>query len=340
MKKIFATSILYSLFFTVAYAQEMDSRSFQLGLSKNKVPNSLYKTIKFIDSREDTARIGIASVGFLKNQPVKLILKTPFLPQLTGLINSLTDSTANDGELLFQLSQFNFVETSGTRYCYLFARLFAKKNLAYKKLSFLDTTIMMTSSDIIKVLQKQATEIISDFIAKELLLNPADTISYSIGDINNMDSIEKNQIPVYTTQKFTDGLYSNYESFKNQKPDIHGDVEIRRDGSISSIHIIDSTGKKIKLKSKNIYAVTNNGKNFIATQYDFYPLEKTNDDFTFTGEINIAASNADMNSSAFALGLTGALLAKSGNRETFIVMIDYKNGKFIHQARIRTSLDE
>jgi hypothetical protein len=334
MKKNFIVSIAYLLISTVSYAQEMEVRFFEMSAPKNKIHKSLYKTINFLDSREDITKIGIANVGFLKNQPAKLILKMPFLPQLVTILNSLIDSTAKEGELLFQLNQFNFVEISGTRYCYLQARLYSKKNFEYKKLSVLDTTIMITSADIIKPLQKQASEIIASFIANELSANAEETTSYSINDINNMDSIEKKQIPLYNTEKFIDGLYLSYRSLKNQAPDMQCNVETKKDGSISSVHIIDSSGKKVKVKSKNAYAIIHRGKIFIATQYDFYPLEKVNDNFTFTGEINISSSKEDINSAGFALGLTGALLAKAGNRETFIAMIDHINGKFLHQARI------
>ncbi|HLK29871.1 MAG TPA: hypothetical protein VKT28_14930 [Puia sp.] len=340
MKKILLAVIFYLSILIVARAQEVTTRFFELTPSKNKIQNSLYKTIGFLDSRDDTTRIGMIDIGLLKNRPAKLILKTPFQLQLTNLLNSLIDSTAKDGELLFQLNQFNFVETSGTRYCYLLACLYTKENSGYKKLSILDTTIIIPVSDVGKAIQKQGNEIIASFISKAISLTAQGISGYSINEISKMDSIEKNQIPVYATEKFTDGIYLNYESFKNQKPDLQGMIETKKDGSISSIHIIDSTGKKVKAKSKNMYAVINNGKIFIATQFGYYLLEKINNNFIFTGEINIAASNGDVNAAQFGFGITGALLAKGGNRETFMIMLDYINGHFIHQARIKTIGDE
>ncbi len=69
----------------------------------DKVSNSLYKTIFFLDSREDTADIGAINVGVL-NHPAKLKLRMPFQPQLQMLMDSLIDSSAGNGELLFQLT--------------------------------------------------------------------------------------------------------------------------------------------------------------------------------------------------------------------------------------------
>jgi len=74
------------------HAQDIATRYFEIAPPKNKVTQSLYNTVEFLDSRGDTSHIGAVSVGLLKNRDAILKLKTPFLPQLSGLINDLIDS--------------------------------------------------------------------------------------------------------------------------------------------------------------------------------------------------------------------------------------------------------
>jgi hypothetical protein len=49
-------------------------------------------------------------------------------------------------------------------------------------------------------------------------------------------------------------------------PDRQGMIDARKDSSIASVKILDPNGNKIKIKSKNIYAVVNKGQTFVATE--------------------------------------------------------------------------
>lgn len=209
----------------------------------------------------------------------------------------------------------------------------------YKRLSTLDTILIVRIPDVAKAIQKEGNKIIADFVAKGLLLQPADTALYPIEVVKNIDSVEKRQIPAYNTTAYKDGLYNSYESFKNQIPDIQGLVALSKDGSISSVKIIDSAGKKIKLKSKSLHAVITKGQLFIATEYGYYPMQKISDNFYFTGNVRVAASSGDISSGQLALGLVGAALASSGNEARYDMIIDHLTGKFIHINRIKISTD-
>jgi len=320
-------------------AQDIATRYFEIVPPKNKVTQSLYNTVEFLDSRGDTSHIGTISVGLLKNRDAMLKLKTPFQQQLSGLITELTDSTARDGRLLFQLKQFDFVETYGTRYCYLGAALYAKQDAGYKRLSILDTILIVRIPDVAKAIQKEGNKIISDFVSKGLLLQPADTTLYPIEVVENIDSVEKRQIPVYNTTAYSDGLYTSYASFKNQAPDMQGLVALNKDGSVSSVKMVDSAGKKIKLKSKSLYAVITKGKLFIATEYGYYSMQKISDNFYFTGNVRVAASSGDISTGQIAFGLVGAALASSGNEARYDMIIDHLTGKFIHITRLKIDTD-
>ncbi len=319
-----------TLFFSATglFAQDL-TRVFDISPATSRVRHSLYQTIGFVDSREDTSMIGIVQVGLLKNKDATLRLKSPVLPQLVKLVESLTDTTAANGGLLFQLRDFGFVQTHGTRYCRMAADLYSKKGAMYTRISTLDTTMIITGGDVSKIIQKEENKIIADFVARGLLQQPTDSMSYDLAGITNIDSIEKRRIPVYNTASYVDGIYMTYASFGNQLPDRQGMIDARKDGSISSVKMLDPGGNKIKLKSKNVYAIVNKGQIFIATEYGYYPVQKYNDRLIFTGDVRDAASNGDVAGGQFALGLVGAALARSGNQNTYDMRIDHRNGRFI-----------
>jgi hypothetical protein len=329
MNKLFLALLVLSFSGTELFSQDI-TKDFEINLPGYKVQNSLYNKIDFLDSRLDNTQIGIVGVGLLRGIDATLISTTPFNIQLASVFNSLIDSTAKDGEILFQLNQFNFKEETGSRYCYFNAALYFEKDARYKKIAYIDTVIIVTASNVTKALTVAGSNAINGFIARALLQGPSDSISYNINEVENMDSVEKQNILLYNAIKYTDGLYTSYTSFMKQQPDRQGIVDTRKDGSISSVKIIDSTGKKVKVKPATIYAVVDKGIPFIATEYGYYPLQKINNNFFFTGDVRIAASTGDMNSSGIILGLAGALLTKPGIEETFEMKIDYLNGVFIH----------
>jgi len=339
MRHLLLLFFFIGLFNAFTFGQSI-TKLFEIEPAKMKVQNSLYNRIAFLDSREDSILIGIVDIGPLKNHDANFILKTPVEPQLTKLLNSLTDSSAKDGKLLFQLRDFRFVEKTGTRYCYLNAELYTKKENQYQKISFLDTVMIVKGPDASRTLTKEGNTILSDFIAKSLTLEPKEGFTYTFGDLKVMESIEKRRIPVYNTSTFNDGIYDDYNAFKNQVPDRQGIVQFGKDGSINSVKVLDSGGKKLKIKSKNIYAVIWKGRPFIATEYGYYPLEKINDNLFFTGDIKIASSAADIATAQVGFGLIGAALASSGSQKKYDLIIDHLNGKFIHLISISVDTDQ
>lgn len=302
----------------------------------NKVPNSLYKSIGFLDCRDDTTYIGTVSVGLLRHE-AKLKLRMPFQPQLQVLMDSLTDGSAGNGELLFQLRDFNFVEESATRYCYLRAGLYVKMQDRYQRLSILDTVLTVTSSDVTGMVQNMGSRIITDFLAYELSRGPVDSAAYPMQEVLQYDSIEKSRIPLFTTTRYVDGIYDHYYSFSRQQPDQQGQIKADKKGVITRVEAQDSTGKLVKLKSKNLYALVYDGKPFIATEYGYYPLEKLhNNSLFFTGKVKVAASEGDKNSAQVAFGLIGRAMASGGYEASYDMTIDPVTGVLVHLRKIET----
>jgi hypothetical protein len=326
-------------FISIANVFPQDStKEFEILLPENKIPNSLYSSIDVIDSRIDKSHIGIVQVGAL-NRKAKVVLETPFLTQLEKVIYSLTDSTASKGKLLFHLRQLTFAEITGAMsekgYCYMRAALYSRNDQEYRKLAAIDTVVLIKSMDVTKSLLRNGSKLVTNFIASSLHLHGKDTVSYGYNDIVKMDSIEKRKLVVYNTEKYAEGLYYNYESFKNQMPDKQITVKKKKDGSISAVSTLETNGKPVKIKPKDTYAFVYEGNAFIATEYGFYPLNKTNDDFYFIGQTKVSANSTDVIGATILFGLIGGLLASDTNA-TFVMKVDHINGGFIHLREVKT----
>jgi hypothetical protein len=299
-----------------------------------KTRGSLYRHIEFLDSRKDSTMIGLVQIGPLNNLDARLVFKTPAQPQLQTLLSALIDSTAGDGTLLFQLRDFRFVESWGSRYVFIKATLYARKDSGFRKILTLDDHVVLRNQYILTATTALGNGLIDACIDSALTLPLTGKDLYSMRDLLHIDSVEEDKLPVYRTDRFTDGVYLNFSSFCQQTPDRQGWFKANRDGIVSSVHILDENAGKIRLKPKNAYAVVYRGKPFIATAFGYYPLEKVRDNFFFTGDIHIAATANDVVVGQFAFGLLGAIDNAVGFRKTYDIIIDPENGQFIHLREI------
>jgi hypothetical protein len=318
---------VYLFFFSTpnAFSQNREE-PFNIPAPDQRISASLYNKISFIEARADTLNMGFVQLGFF-NTKADIIFKRRFPEQLSSLMQGLCDSTAHDETIYFQLRKFFIAEQtkslseSGT---FRFrAALYRKRNDRFIKISEADTILLVKAADVTKsLLQHAGTEIV-DFIQQNLRNPGKAPESYSIAELENPDSVEKTRILLYTTTQYTDGLYLSYNSFSAQIPDKSIVVE-EKANKIKNVKVTDSTGKTIKIKSRETYAIVYKGQPYAATSYDFYKLSKEHDDFFFTGKVR-----ADADPMAGALfGLMGALLSTT-NYYTFLMKIDHHTGHFI-----------
>ena len=336
MYKFFLTII--SPLFTAAHLfSQSRTEDFKLGSPELKVPNSLYSSIQYVDSRYDTTSMGIVQLGAF-NRKARVIPKIPFSIQLTNVMHGLIDSSAKKAELLFQFRQFNFAEITGVvsekGYCYIRADLYASKSGRYQKLSSIDTVLLVKSMDVTRALLRNGSKVISSFIADNLLKEPVDSSAYTFNDILHMDSIEKRKIALYNTTTYVDGLYTSYASFMNQVPDKQVTIEEKK-GKISSVKMAAENGQMLKVKRKDVYAIVYKEQPYIATEYDYYPLEKRDDDFYFTGKAKVTADQGAVLAASFFFGIIGGLIASDADA-TFDMKIEHSNGGFIRLREIKT----
>jgi hypothetical protein len=325
-KIIYGLLILGSMAPAALFGQD-ETVYFDIHAPKPRPEKSLYTTIGYLDSRQDTSRIGVLKVRN-NGRWIRIALRTPVLPQLTNVLNAYTGDGAGNGELLFQLKRFSFAEYARARYCYFSAVLYARNGDRYARLLGVDTAILLATASVDNELNHAGNGLLANFIAEGILLAPTDPTTYSMDDIRYIDSLDKRKIPVYSATTYTEGLYSNYAAFMAQRPDLRGEVRTKKNGGISSLDIHDPKWRH-ETKS-HIYAVVYKGVPYVVTHFGYYPLQKKGDDFYFTGDLSLAPTNGEQVAADIALGvIVGSAIA--GDKATYEVLIDYQNGQFIHQ---------
>jgi hypothetical protein len=335
-KQILLPTLLLS-FCLNAFAQ--NRVNFEITLSDTRVSHSLYNAINLADTRADTSNFGFVQTGAF-NRNGLVVPAAPFASELKRIMASLIDADAQNGELLLQLRQFSFAETTGALgehgYCAIKAEMYAKKGTAYQKINSIDTLIHLRSSiDVTNKTLRAGSQQLTAFIQSSLVIAPAnDAMMYSYNDIAHIDSIEKRALKVYNTAIYTDGLYLTYNSFKNQIPDKRGVTIVNDYVFEGNVQAPDDKGKLKDVKLKKTYAIVYKGAPYIATGYGFYPLTKVKDEFTFTGMAKTPPNPTSVALAGAAFGLIGALAVGSGDEGTYEMRIDHQNGSIIKLKEI------
>jgi hypothetical protein len=306
---------------------------FIIPLSGKKVSSSLYKKIDFLDSRPTERML---------NRKPKTVTSLPLPYQLTNLMDSITDTTAKEGELLLQLRLFNFAEITGNMSqkgnCYLRAVLYVKKDNRYQKINSLDTSVaIQVSPNLSKLALQNAGKVLAAFVSDNLLQIPVDSTSYSLNDIKGIEDIEKRSIKFYATSIYTDGIYLSYNSLKDQLPDIEiTDASMTATGNLFGVRT-KKNEEKVKIKPRDIYAVVYKGIPYKATKYGLYEMKKINGNFFFTGNIEIKSDVGDAATNGAAFGLLG-VVSSLGEEETYDMTLDYVNGQLIRIKKIESDI--
>ena len=333
--RLLLVCIFTTTFYGSANAQKIEE--FSLILPQYKVSNSLYNSIIFIDSRKDTATLGIIQTGAFNRQAL-VVAKDGLGGQIKNVLAALTDSTAQNNQLLLQLRLYNLAEVTGSfsekGFFKLYAHLFAKVDNGYSKISDIDTLVVVSSGmDVSNALLKTGSNILTDFIANNLTKKPNSLKSYPYSYISKIDSVEKRQLKVYTTDTFTDGVYYRYRSFKDQIPE----SEIVVDGDSvgrGNVKAYDVNRKLKKLNPANAYAVVFKGKPYITNNFGYHQMYRRDDELFFKGSISIYrnASAGSVIAMSALFGIAGGIIASStGSNDIHQgeIKIDYLTGEFM-----------
>jgi len=328
--------LFYIFMVSVSLSAHSQQKTIEFTLShpEQVVQNSLYNNIQFIEKRNNINQVHL---GKISGNPV--ISKPGLSKQLAEFVNNATDLTAQNGTLVICLRRFAFIRRNtetgafGGYECIIAAESYEKKGIFFSlvnKLSFSKTIDKATG---LKKILETGNTAISHFLLESLSKKGCDTlINYQ--QLTSPDSIAKRNIAIYNNVKFIDGVYYTYQSFKNQTPDTIAIVKATKN-KIKSVAFSDSLGKLNKVESSTIYALVANGKPYIATDVDYYPLQFENDEFTFNGDFSSKYDSRTAMGFYYLFGLPGVIgYALSKPVASYYVRMNYVDGKFIFLRRL------
>ncbi len=307
------------------------TKTFKINVPKNNVPSCLYKTVEVIDGTSDSLGYGYVQTGMF-NRTAAVVTSSPLHEQFTAMAKQVCSGAEGEGTLTLQLRSMRFSEAMGVMgelgYCAIRANLYCKEGDRYFLLASLDTVLDQFSPvDVTDPLLNAASGFLTSLVCSNLSKRPANTDNYDLQTVLNIDSLEKQQLRLYTGTSYNEGIYNTYRSLSNQVPDMK---PAKMEFSGNRLLYWDQAGNQVKLKSSETYAVVMNGDLFIATPYDFYQLVKTGDDFYFTGEIKTRPGTAQLLVGQAFFGIVGPIvMINKGVRSTFYTKLDHVNGRFI-----------
>jgi hypothetical protein len=307
-------------------------------VNEKKLGKFLYTEIDYIESRADSTQMGFVQVGAF-NKKASIITNTPLNLQLKTMVKYLTDSTLKmDSKLIFQLRKLEFAElTTRTEngYFSLRANLFVRKGDQCQKLLAIDTSLIIHSSDVTKPLLRTGGNIIRDFISLGLQRKPIDSTYYTFNELRKMDSLDKLKLRLYYAQKYREGIYMNYASFRDQGQPLPIVIDTSGTKKKSVIKTKNQYGLLVNIDPQSCYAYVYNNQIYVSTPYGYYPLTKSGDDFYYTGKARVSADIGAMLIGGLLMGGYGVGRAADNNTAVFEMKLDYIDGSFIKVKEIK-----
>jgi len=311
---------------------------FELTLREPKSINSLYGSVKLLDSREDTANFGLVRLGIL-NKEAAVLPARPIDAQLNEIVATANGTLSPKGELLFQLRRLKFIEKAeGDKefgYCFFRANILTGSEGQFKLVSSIDTFLVVESGDVTKLILEKANNTIVKFITNALVMDAEKAPVLSYTEVMKIDSIEKLKIKVYTAAEYVNGVYCTFEAFKEQQPDFTLFSITFEDGEITEVKAKNEYGRIKKIKSDHVYAIVNKGTPYISAQFGFYPLVKNNNDFYFIGDDKINYIKGQIVKSNSIFNNTEYVYSPLPLTSVYEIKIDHVNGKFMRVKEIK-----
>lgn len=92
-------------------------------------------------------------------------------------------------------------------------------------------------------------------------------------DLANYEKVIPEKLSIYNSETFTDGVYKDYKSFAEQKPDKEFAIKKNKDGVIRGVKRVDGYDNF----GKDVFAIIDNGIAYKKTPVSIIEIEKDND---------------------------------------------------------------
>jgi len=275
--------LLFFLFSGSLFAQKTQSIQLRQSIKdKNKLANSL----TLIDRREDKT-IGIVSH---RKEPYEVKFEKEDLEKLFS--DWFLEDNTVQGNIQYFLVLENLkvydipAERSVTGHLEMKISTFLKRNNQYYFLKKRTISKDYPQKDHAYITRAIAAKISSELAntIKDSYTEVGLDIPVSETDLGNYEEVISEQLPIYTSQSFTEGVYRDYKSFAEQNPDKELTVRKNKDGVIKGVKRVDGYDNL----SKDVFAIIDNGIAYKKTPISIIEIEKDN------GGIFIMASQEEI----------------------------------------------
>ncbi|WP_027378654.1 hypothetical protein [Chryseobacterium daeguense] len=301
MKKI----ILFCLFSAFLSAQKI--QFVELGKSiKDK--NHVAKSLTLLDRRNDKS-IGIVPH---RKEPYELKFEKDDLEKLFSdwFLENNKERGNTEYFLMLEHLKVNDIPTERSVNGHLEMKIstFLKRNEKFYFLKKSSVSKDYPQKDHAYITRVIAAKISSELanIVKDSYIEKGLNIPVSEGDLENYEKVITEQLPVYQSETFTDGVYKDYKSFAEQKPDKEFMVKKNKDGVIKGIKRVDGYDNL----DKDAFAIIDNGIAYKKTPVSFIEIEKDDEGiFIMTSEDELFPPDSLITTGAAMGGAIGGLVA-------------------------------
>ncbi|WP_437917945.1 hypothetical protein [Sphingobacterium sp. LRF_L2] len=329
--------VLLSLCLSYGFSQKK-TRIYKLNPPSESISISLFDKLILLDRRDFKGNLGIVQLGAF-NSRAQVVAEPSLDIQLQEQLTKAISGEKKEGTLLLRLDKFCLAEVTGAMsefgYFDFTAVLFAKVGEdSYQEIAAIDTCLVVGGIDVTKKILNKSSQIVNHFLLHNL--NPVFDIKqgYSLADIERYPELLKQKIPLYQTETLKDGLYLDFQEFKEQTPS-GGLMEINQEKPRTRFYQRNKKDKLKEIGAKWYYALVVNGSPYISCLGDFYPLYKDGTDYYFTGPSLETASASSILVSSMLFGVIGAAVASSPNSVDYIQKLDFRNGSFVKIERYK-----
>ncbi len=332
MKKI----ILF-IFFSVSISAQKNQF---IELKKNiKDKNHVAQSLTLLDRRDDKV-IGIVSH---RKDPYEVKFEKDDLEKLFAdwFLESNKERGSNKYFLMLEHVKVKDIPTERSVMGHVEMRIstFLEKNGKYYFLKKISISKDFQQRDHAYITRAIATKIAAELsnIVKDSYSATGLGIPIAETDLEKYEKVISEQLPIYSSGSFVDGIYKDYKSFAEQNPDKELIVKKNKEGVIKGIKRVDGYDNL----DRGFFAIVDSGIAYKKTPTSLIAIEKDNDGFFIVAseEELFPQDNTMTIVGAGAFGAIGGLIgaviditsskARKQNAKYYRVGIDALTGEYI-----------
>ncbi|WDT67328.1 hypothetical protein [Cloacibacterium sp. TD35] len=328
MKKLIILLTILSNSVLWAQSQENNTVNFTFENTAITIPqSSYYNTIQILDIRKQKEDVGFVKYGGQSSKK-KLLLSKTIENIFIDYFNQLLPQNSASKNLTFLLRDFYISETPNRANFLLKGAFFSQENDIYYLVSKVEKKISFNSTDKLISLQKHVNNLISTEIKTAMESNTfLMERAFTLNDMISYDDIMKSEIPLYSNNKYPDGIYKSFESLKHLKPDFTIQEIALSPSGIKKIKYKDNSGEIVNAKPITYAIIKDN--NIYIKGLNFYGVIKEKNNFYFVGEVIQGPSFGDVLLGTAIGGVGGGIAMSQSTTLTYKYRIDYETGEFV-----------